>query len=238
MATTGINTFINGLNRKLEPSVRSHLKNVYSTMSMALLSAAAGGYLHLYSNMFGGGLLSSLGLIGFALALYSTPDQVKNRGTRMGYLMGFALCSGLSMGPLLDMAILINPSLIPTAFLSTCVIFGCFTISTFFSDHRRTLYLGGTLFSCLSVLLLFSFINIFLRSKFLFDLYLYGGLFVFCGFICYDTALIIEKRRMGEEDYISHSMMLFVDFIDVFRHLLIILSKREADNDRKKRRSN
>jgi len=91
--------------------------------------------------------------------------------------------------------------------------------------------------SCLSIMMLASLLNIFLRSQILFDLYLYGGLFVFCGFICYDTALIIEKRRMGEEDYISHAMMLFIDFVDVFRHLLIILSKREADSDRKKRKN-
>jgi len=237
MATLGIDTFINGLNRKLEPPVQKHLKNVYSTMCMALLSASAGGYLHLYSNIISGGLLSSLGLLGFALVLWSTPDTVKNRNTRLGYLLGFSVCSGLSMGPLLDMAIILNPTLILQALVSTCIIFGCFTVSTFFADHRKYLYLGGTLMSCLSIMMLASLLNIFLRSQILFDLYLYGGLFVFCGFICYDTALIIEKRRMGEEDYISHAMMLFIDFVDVFRHLLIILSKREADSDRKKKRN-
>jgi FtsH-binding integral membrane protein len=236
--SAGINTFINGLNRKLEPPVQSHLKSVYSTMSLALLAAAGGAYLHLYSAFIGGGILSFLGALGFAIALWSTPHHPKNVQSRLGYLIGFALCIGLSSGPLLDAALIINPSLIITALLSTCVMFGCFTVSTFFADHRKYLYLGGTLTSMLSIMVLVSFLNIFLRSRFLFDAYLYVGLFVFCGFICYDTALIIEKKRMGDDDFIAHAMMLFMDFVTVFKKILIILMKREAEKDNRKKRNN
>lgn len=35
-----------------EPRVQSHLKNVYSCLFMALLSAAAGSYLHLAMGLF------------------------------------------------------------------------------------------------------------------------------------------------------------------------------------------
>jgi len=234
-STIGFQSFFEGLDRKLEPAVKSHLKNVYSTMAMALLAAAIGGYLHLYS-VFSGGLVSSLGLFGFALALWSTPGTAKNRDTRLLYLLGFGLCSGLSMGPLLDFAIVINPSLIPTTLISTCVIFGCFTLSTLFADHRKYLYLGGTLLSLLTLMLFIGLINLFVQSRFLFDVYLYAGLFIFCGFICYDTARIIEKRRMGDDDYILHALDLFIDFVDVFKHLLVILSKRECDKERKRRR--
>ena len=55
------------------------------------------------------------------------------------------------------------------------------------------------------------------------------------GFIMYDTALIIEKRRMGETDLIMHSVLLFIDFIDVFRHLLIILTQKENEKKRSKK---
>jgi FtsH-binding integral membrane protein len=146
-------------------------------------------------------------------------------------------CSGLSTGPLLDFALLVSPSIVPTALFATSIIFLCFTISTMFADQRQYLYLGGTLMSLLSSLLILSLVNLFIRSSFLYDVYLYVGLAVMCGFICYDTALIIEKRRMGDEDYIGHALMLFIDFIDVFRHLVILLSRRESErSDRKKRR--
>lgn len=206
-------------------------------MSLALLSAGLGAYVHLFTSILSGGLLSGLASLGFGIALYSTPDHAKNRDKRMAYLMGFAGCSGLSSGPLLDFAFLVNRTIVPTALVATALIFACFTISTIFADQRQYLYLGGTLMSLLSSLMLVSLVNLFLRSSFLYSLYLYAGLFLMCGFICYDTALIIEKRRMGDEDYIGHALLLFVDFIDVFRHLLLILSRREADrSDRKKRR--
>ena len=57
---------------------------------------------------------------------------------------------------------------------------------------------------------------------------LYGGLLLFCGFILYDTQLIIERRRRGDRDYVWHSLMLFVDFVDVFRHILVILMQKEV----------
>jgi len=67
----------------------------------------------------------------------------------------------------------------------------------------------------------------------LFDINLYLGFFVFCAFVLYDTQLIVEKRRLGDDDYIWHSVDLFLDFINIFRKLMIILSKKE--NEKKKK---
>jgi len=228
-----LDSFFNSLNRKIEPQVQSHLKDVYSSMSIALLSASIGGYIHLFTNILQGGILSSLVAIGFVIALYSTPDNGKNRSTRLWYLIGFAFASGLGLGPLMEYAILVNPTLIPTAFLSTCVIFGCFSLSAVFSDQRKWLYLGGTLMSFMSLLLMMSIINLFIGSKLLYQIHLYLAFFVVCGFIMFDTNLIIEKRRRGDTDYISHSVLLFLDFIDIFRYLLIILTQKEERKQRK-----
>lgn len=46
------------------------------------------------------------------------------------------------------------------------------------------------------------------------------------GFVLYDTQLIMEKRRAGDKDFIAHSVDLFVDFVGVFRRLLIILAQK------------
>jgi len=46
------------------------------------------------------------------------------------------------------------------------------------------------------------------------------------GFVLYDTQLIMEKRRAGDKDFIAHSVDLFVDFIGIFRRLLIILAQK------------
>lgn len=56
--------------------------------------------------------------------------------------------------------------------------------------------------------------------------HLYLGLFVMCGFILYDTQIIMEKRRAGSTDCIKHSLDLFFDLASIFRRLLIILSQK------------
>ena len=52
------------------------------------------------------------------------------------------------------------------------------------------------------------------------------GLAVFCGFIMFDTQLIIRKARNGDRDFIAHSLDLFIDFVQVFRKVLILLMQK------------
>lgn len=60
----------------------------------------------------------------------------------------------------------------------------------------------------------------------MFQGYLYLGLALMSGFVLYDTQLIMEKRRAGDKDFVAHSVDLFVDFIGIFRRLLIILAQK------------
>jgi FtsH-binding integral membrane protein len=55
---------------------------------------------------------------------------------------------------------------------------------------------------------------------------LWGGLLLFCGFIMWDTQMIIEKKRRGDSDYIAHSVDLFIDFIHIFRKVVILLTQK------------
>lgn len=111
-------------------------------------------------------------------------------------------------------------------FTGTTVVFVSFSISALLAARGRWLFLGGTLMSMLNAMFLFSFINLFLRSTFLYQAHLYVGLFVICGFVIYDTQLIIEKYHIGSRDFIMHSLDLFIDFVGVFRHLLVILTQK------------
>ena len=53
------------------------------------------------------------------------------------------VCVGLSLGPLLSVAIAVDPSLVPTAFLGTAVVFGCLSFCALRTTDRGYLYLGG-----------------------------------------------------------------------------------------------
>jgi len=184
-------------------------------------------------------MFSLLGL-GLGLGLYATPDNGKNRLTRLGLLLGFGFFSGLGTGPLLDMAIRINPSLIPNAFLLSSIVFACFSGAALFAPDGSYLYLGGTLLSGLSTLFWLGFLNLFFQSTLIFQIYLWGGILLFCGFIMWDTQMIIEKRRRGDKDFIAHSLDLFIDFMQVFRKVLVLLMQKEKQEERngnKKRRN-
>jgi len=222
---------------KFEPRVRTHLKNVYATLTMSVMSATAGAYIHLFTDLLrGGGIIFSLLGVGLAFGLFFTPDNGKNRITRLSMLLGFAFLTGLGLGPLLDVAIMINPSIVPSAFMLTTVVFGCFTGAALLAPDGKYLYLGGSLLSGLSTLLFLGFLNIFFRSQLLFQAHLYMGLAIFCGFIMFDTQVIIEKAKRGDKDFIAHALDLFIDFVQIFRKVLIILMQKEQGKEQKKKR--
>ena len=63
---------------------------------------------------------------------------------------------------------------------------------------------------------------------------LYGGVCVMSGFVCYDTQLIVARYEAGDRDFIHHSLDLFLDFVSLFRKILIILSKKENDKEKQR----
>jgi len=219
----------------LEKDVQNHLKNVYTTLAIGLLAAALGSYIHM-ANIFQAGLLTLLGSIGFLLAIMFTEFKRETIPKRIGFFIGFAACTGMGLGPLMEVVIQIDPSILPTAFISTAVIFICFSLSALMTNSRRFLYLGGMLMSGLSMMIFASFINMFVRSVFIMTAELYIGLIIFCGFILFDTQMIVEKCRHGDKDFIWHSLDLFIDFIEIFRHLMVIMANNNSNN--KKKRNN
>ncbi|XP_036389788.1 probable Bax inhibitor 1 [Megalops cyprinoides] len=220
---------------QISASTQQHLKNVYASLAVCMLVAATGSYVHVVTRLFQGGFLSLLGSLGMMAWLAMTPHSHETEKKRLAILAGFAFFTGVGLGPAMDFVIAINPSIILTAFLSTSVIFVCFTLSALYARRRSYLFLGGTLMSALSILLLVSLVNIFLGSVMLFKAHLYLGLAVMCGFVLFDTQLIIEKAEMGDKDYIWHCVDLFLDFVTIFRKLMVILSMNERDKKKEKK---
>ncbi|CAH1100987.1 unnamed protein product [Psylliodes chrysocephalus] len=237
MATASVHSFLNSFNNKLEEPVRQHLKNVYACLTMSTMAAAIGSAVHLYTNIQAG-FLSAIGALVFFFLLMSTPDDNgKGLTTRVGYLLGFTFLTGVGLGPLLEHVILVDPSIIVTAFVATSAVFMCFSICAMLSERGKWLYLGGTLMSLLTTLMVLSFANLFFGAAWIHQTQLYLGLVAMCGFVLYDTQVIIEKRRMGSKDFVAHSLDLFVDFIGIFRRLLIILTQKEQESRKKQRRN-
>ncbi|OAY56779.1 bax inhibitor 1 isoform X2 [Manihot esculenta] len=222
--------------RQISPVVQTHLKQVYLTLCCALVASAAGAYLHILWNI--GGLLTTFACLGCMAWLLSTPPYEEQK--RVALLMAAGLFEGASIGPLIDLAIEIDPSVLITAFVGTSVAFGCFSAAAMLARRREYLYLGGLLSSGLSILLWLQFASsIFGGSAAIFKFELYFGLLVFVGYVVVDTQDIIEKAHLGDLDYVKHALNLFTDFIAVFVRILIVMLKNSAEKEeRKKKRRN
>uniref|UniRef100_A0A7N8XCJ1 Transmembrane BAX inhibitor motif-containing protein 6 n=1 Tax=Mastacembelus armatus TaxID=205130 RepID=A0A7N8XCJ1_9TELE len=203
---------------QISHSTQVHLKNVYSSLTVCMFLAAAGSYVHVVMRLFQGGVLSVLCSLGMMFWLAMTPHSPDTEKKRLAILAGFAFLTGVGLGPTLDFVIAINPSIIVTAFMGTSVIFICFTLSALYAKRRAYLFLGGTLMSGLSILFLMSVMNMFFGSLMLFK-------------------LIIEKAENGDKDYVWHCVDLFLDFITIFRKLMVILALNDKINPESHRHS-
>lgn len=219
----------------ITPSTQQHLKKVYASFALCMFVAAAGAYVHVVTRFIQAGLLSALGSLGLMIWLMATPHSHETERKRLGLLAGFAFLTGVGLGPALELCIAINPSILPTAFMGTAMVFTCFSLSALYARRRSYLFLGGILMSAMSLMFLSSLGNLFFGSMWLFQANLYMGLLVMCGFVLFDTQLIIEKAENGDKDYIWHCVDLFLDFVTLFRKLMLILALNEKDKKKEKK---
>ncbi|XP_020231227.1 bax inhibitor 1 [Cajanus cajan] len=220
--------------REISPLVQNHIKRVYFTLCCAVVGAAVGAFLHVLWNV--GGFLTTVASIGSMVWLLSTPPVEEQK--RVSLLMASALFQGASVGPLIDLAIAVDPSLILSAFVATSLAFACFSAAALVARRREYLYLGGLLSSGLSILMWLHFASSFFGNSIaLFKFELYFGLLVFVGYVIVDTQEIIERAHFGDLDYVKHALTLFTDLAAIFVRILIILLKNSSErNERKKKR--
>jgi len=228
---TNVTRIFSTLGNKLEKDVKDHLKNVYGTLAMAIAVAIVGGIVNSILHLDGFYFLFSLGTIGLMLAIMFTEPTRQNEPKRLGYLFGLAFLIGCTTGPLVELVGAEDASIVFNAYLITCIVFGSFTMAALHAESTKFLHLGGFLTSALICLIIASFF----RNAYINSWILWGGLAIECGFVVYDTQVIAEKRRRGDTDYIMHTVHLFIDFVNIFRYLMVIL-KEKSDNDRRKRR--
>jgi len=215
-------------------ATQNHLKKVYACMSVGLMFSAAGAWTNLKYQLIGQSpFFSFIALLGTSLYLASVPHTAKNLIKRVSVLFSLAFFMGMTTTPLIELAMSIDPSIVVTAFTGTCLIFACFTASALLARRRSYIYLGGILSSLSLVLLISTF---FMRHPSLSQLsgLLYFCTAITCGYIMYDTQIIVEKHLLGDNDFVFHSIHMIVDFIHLFKNLVLLLSV----NEKKKKKNN
>lgn len=74
--------------------MRTHLVNVYACLTLSMVAAAIGAYVHVFTHFLSAGIFTALGATGLLLALMYTQDNGKNHSLRISYLVGFAFFTG------------------------------------------------------------------------------------------------------------------------------------------------
>ena len=116
--------------------------------------------------------------------------------------------------------------------IGICSALGTYALTTKY-NHTK---LMGPLFAGLSCLLIISFTNLFLGLEWLHIFELYAGILLFFGYIVFDIQYflrknILEKRCIHDNLHIVAAMNIYLDVINIFIRILIILTK----NKRKKK---
>lgn len=219
----------------LTTRVQEHLFRVYSLLAVCLVSTFFGLVFDRFFHV--GGFLSQ---IAAALLMGWLRMERGDLKKRIGIMVSFAFLSGVSMGSLIEYAMWVNPQIVLSAVVITMCVFVGFSVMAMISSRRSMLYLGGLLASCGFYLAIGSFMNIFVRSSMFYSAQLYIGLALFCGYVMFDTQLIVEKVSHGDGDFVWHAVELFVDFVAILVRVLIILLKNSQNDQRRKqtRRTN
>ncbi|CAF1210816.1 unnamed protein product [Adineta ricciae] len=112
-----------------------------------------------------------------------------------------AFFAGIYLSPLINLAIHVNPQIVMTAFLLTTNIFVCFTLSALLTQKRTCFYLGGLFGTSTTIMLALTLMNLFGRSQLIFNVNLYRDLLFACGYILYNTQLIVERATHDDMNY-------------------------------------
>jgi len=207
------------------------LRNTYWLLAMSLIPTVLGAWLGVASgitqSLSGGlGLVVFLGgAFGFIFAI----EKTKNSAAGVPVLLGFTFFMGLMLSRLIAMVLGFKngPDLIMTAFGGTAGVF--FVMASLSSVIKRDLSgMGKWLFVGALAIMVGGIINVFVGSTAGMMAISVAAIGVFSAYMLYDLKRIVDG---GETNYISATLALYLDIINVFQSLLALLGIFGGERD-------
>uniref|UniRef100_A0A0G4FJP7 Bax inhibitor-1 n=1 Tax=Chromera velia CCMP2878 TaxID=1169474 RepID=A0A0G4FJP7_9ALVE len=224
----------------LEPRIQKHLAKVYTFLTAGILVTSFGVWTQI--NVFSIppflSLIATIGTMWSVMSRTSTDPKEVVKPYRLGMALLFFFFKGAAMGNYIDVVTRFHPGILPTAFFSTLAVFLSFSAAALLAKRREYMFLGGLLGTALSMMSLFSLANMFFWSRGLNDALLYVGVFVFAGYIIFDTQVIVEQSANGQVDFVRQAIQLYVNLVALFIRILAILAKNQqkrSSNDKRRR---
>ena len=207
------------------------LRNTYWLLALSMLPTVLGAWMGVetgLSKVLSGwvGLIAILvGGFGFIYAI----EKTKNSAAGVPVLLGFTFFMGLMLSSLIAAVLGFKngSSLVMTAFGGTAGVF--FVMASLASVIKRDLSgMGKWLFVGAIVMMVGGIINVFVGSSVGMMVISMMGIAIFSAYMLYDIKQIIDG---GETNYISATLALYLDIINVFQSLLALLGIMGGEKD-------
>jgi modulator of FtsH protease len=207
------------------------LRNTYWLLALTLIPTVLGAWLGVSTGLgqlFSGGLglvFFLAGTFGFIYAI----EKTKHSSKGVAVLLGFTFFMGLMLSRLIAMVLGFKngTELVMTAFGGTAgVFFLMASLATFIkrdiSGMSKWLFVGAM------VLMVGSIINIFVGSSLGMMVISMMAIGIFSAYMLYDIKQIIDG---GETNYISATLAIYLDLINIFQSLLALLGIMGGEKD-------
>ena len=199
------------------------LRNTYWLLAVSMLPTVLGAWVGVASGIsyaLSGGLGMILMLVGAFGFIYAI-EKTKHSATGVYVLLGFTFFMGLMLSRMIAMVLGFKngAELVMTAFGGTAGVF--FAMASLSSVIKRDISgLGKWLMVGVIILMVGSIINIFVGSSTGMLVISVLSMAIFSAFMLYDLKQIMDG---GETNYISATLTLYLDVINVFQSLLALL---------------
>ena len=207
------------------------LRNTYWLLALSLVPTVLGAWLGVATGITRS-LSGGLGLIVFlggAFGFIYAIEKTKNSATGVPVLLGFTFFMGLMLSRMIAMVLGFKngPDLIMTAFGGTAGVF--FVMASLSSMIKRDLSgMGKWLFVGAMAIVVGGVINVFVGSTAGMMAISVAAIAVFSAYMLYDLKRIVDG---GETNYISATLALYLDVINVFQSLLALLGIFGGERD-------
>jgi modulator of FtsH protease len=199
------------------------MRNTYWLLALSMVPTVLGAWLGVYAGLgqiFSGGLgmiLMLAGAFGFIYAIERTKESI----TGVYVLLGFTFFMGILLSRMIAMVLGFKngADLVMTAFGGTAGIF--FLMASLSTVIKRDLSgMGKWLMVGVMMLIVGSLINMFTQSTTGMIVISMLSIAIFSAYMLFDLRQIVDG---GETNYISATLTLYLDLINVFQSLLALL---------------
>ena len=207
------------------------LRNTDWLLALSLLPTVLGAWLGVATGITKSltGMLGMVVFLGGAFGFVYAIEKTKNSAMGVPVLLGFTFFMGLMLSRMIAMVLGFSngASLVMTAFGGTAGVM--FVMASLATVIKRDLSgMSKWLFAGVLVLMVASIVNVFVGSTMGMAVISTLAIAIFSAYLLYDLKQVIDG---GETNYISATLVIYLDLFNIFQSLLALLGIFGGERD-------